>query len=265
VSATDGESLPSSFGKERKRSLRVAILAVVLVAVLTLGAVACLTVQNSNKKSEYTTHSPISITGNAGFTKANGVVGGKGTASDPYLIEGWDINATKVTGIAGIAITDTTAWFVVRSCSVHDGGILNSGIMLSNCTNGMLVNNIFSNNWGAVDIDMSSNNNEVSRNLFYNNGGAGVYILSSSGNHIWNNTFIGNNGANDTYNVSHAQAYYIGTDNWWNSTNGYGNYWSDWTKPDANHDGIVDQPYNIAGGAGAKDYYPLATPPVPIP
>jgi hypothetical protein len=49
-----------------------------------------------------------------------------------------------------------------------------------------------------------------------------------------------------------------------------GNYWSDWTTPDAKSgpnqdqlgsDGIVDFPYLLDGGSGARDYYPLATPP----
>jgi len=35
-----------------------------------------------------TSHDPIYIEGNAGFTAANGVVAGSGTAGDPYIIEG---------------------------------------------------------------------------------------------------------------------------------------------------------------------------------
>jgi len=71
---------------------------------------------------------------------------------------------------------------------------------------------------------------------------------------IWNNTFIGNNGAGETYDPGHIQAFGYG---WWNSTDGYGNWWSDLTKPDANHDGIVDWSYNLT--SGAKDYYPRTT------
>ncbi len=33
-------------------------------------------------------HPPILINGNGGFTTENGVTGGSGTASDPYIIEG---------------------------------------------------------------------------------------------------------------------------------------------------------------------------------
>jgi len=74
-------------------------------------------------------------------------------------------------------------------------------------------------------------------------------------NRIWNNTFIGNNGAASIYDSSHVQAYDSGMSNWWNSTDGYGNYWSDWQSPSL--------PYDISGTAGAKDCYPLATPPSP--
>jgi hypothetical protein len=97
------------------------------------------------------------------------------------------------------------------------------------------------------------------------NHGYGVLISSGSNtNTIWNNTFYHNNGASDTYESSHVQACDDGTSNWWNSTNGYGNYWSDWTTPDdVPRYGIVDVPYDITGSAGAKDYYPLTASEVP--
>ena len=46
-----------------------------------------------------TVHDPILIVGNAEFTNASGVVWGSGTESDPYIIEGWDINASAANGI----------------------------------------------------------------------------------------------------------------------------------------------------------------------
>jgi nitrous oxidase accessory protein NosD len=113
---------------------------------------------------------------------------------------------------------------------------------------------------------VDSGSNVIIRNQLRNNLLPGVEIYwayrssLSSSNIISNNTFVGNNGAGSTYNQSHIQAYDDGINNSWNSTDGYGNYWSDWTTPDANHDGIVDQPYTISGSAGAKDYHPLTTP-----
>ena len=141
------------------------------------------------------------------------------------------------------------------------------GICLSSSSNNTLINNTCSSNYhDGIGLALSSDNNEVSRDLVCNNAGYGVYISSGSNNRIWNNTIIGNNGATDTYNASHVQARNDGTYNWWNSTDGYGNWWNDWQSPDnVPPYGIVDLPYNISGSAGAKDNYPLTTPPAPKP
>ncbi|HVH16330.1 MAG TPA: hypothetical protein VNA15_11525, partial [Candidatus Angelobacter sp.] len=63
------------------------------------------------------THSPILINSDAGFTSANGVTGGTGTASDPYTIQGWNI--TTCCHSPGIQIGNTTAHFVIRNVIVH--------------------------------------------------------------------------------------------------------------------------------------------------
>ena len=305
-----------------------------------------------------TVHDPIFIDGNAGFTNASGVVWGSGTALDPFIIAGWDIDAFiggNLSNTYGIRIESTEAYFIVRNCWVYNGSSF-YGIYLSNCVNGIvednscwndysgiaisssnlitlrnntcsndftgitlisssnntlsnndcgpsgqiclllayssgntLVNNTCSYGYEGIRLDLSSNNtlignncssnyfggidftsssnNEISQNLVYDNTVYGAYIESGSNNHIWNNTFIDNNGATSTYNGSHVQALDDGTNNWWNSTDGYGNYWSDWTTPDVTPPyGIVDLPYNVSGSAGAKDYYPLTIEPAgPIP
>jgi parallel beta-helix repeat protein len=140
-------------------------------------------------------------------------------------------------------------------------------IFLDSSSGNVISNNTCSSNGDlGIYLISSSNNNEISRNLVCNNAGSGVGIGSGSGNCVWNNTFVDNHGATDTYNKSHAQAYDDGTNNWWNSTGGYGNYWSDWTTPDAVPPwGMVDHPYNMSGSAAARDNYPLTRPPVPIP
>ena len=122
-------------------------------------------------------------------------------------------------------------------------------------------NNCSSNYRWGIQIRGSSGN-VMLRNQLCNNLQYGMYIYdASSSNIVFNNTFIGNNGAGSTYNSSHVQACDDGTNNWWNSTDGYGNYWSDWTSPDVDMNGIVDVPYVLDGGSGAKDYYPLTTTP----
>ena len=54
-----------------------------------------------------------------------------------------------------------------------------------------------------------------------------------------------------------AQAEDLGTDNRWNTSN-LGNYWSEWTQPDENGDGIVDIPYVVVGITRAKDFFERA-------
>src|SRR5438132_4525317 len=66
----------------------------VLVALLLLASVFSFFAPRGTA-STLTSHLPISIMGNADFTAANGVTGGTGTASDPYVIAGWDINVSQ--------------------------------------------------------------------------------------------------------------------------------------------------------------------------
>lgn len=62
-------------------------------------------------------HSQIHIIGNDDFTPENGVTGGSGTENDPYIIENFSIDGTGLLG-SGIFIEDTTAYFVIRNCSI---------------------------------------------------------------------------------------------------------------------------------------------------
>src|SRR3989441_4203159 len=100
-------------------------------------------IQGSATEGPLAAHPPISIEGDAGFTPANGVTGGTGTPSDPYIIEGWEINAFA--GI-GIEIDNTSAAFVVRSVSLTAGnGTGNASTpfpvaKFTNVTNGRIEN-----------------------------------------------------------------------------------------------------------------------------
>ena len=63
------------------------------------------------------TREPIYIYGNGDFTVENGVMSGRGTAADPYIIEGWRIDAPKAD--YGVTIDHTTAHFVIRDCVIE--------------------------------------------------------------------------------------------------------------------------------------------------
>jgi parallel beta-helix repeat protein len=128
-------------------------------------------------------------------------------------------------------------------------------------------NTITANKQYGIRLTRASNN-VISGNFVANNTHYAVYVFNaaSANNRIWNNTFYHNNGSGDTYIQSKNQALDSGGVNWWNSTNGYGNYWADWTTPDlVFRFGIVDLPYNITGTRHAQDSYPLTSPEVSAP
>jgi len=135
-----------------------------------------------------------------------------------------------------------------------------SGIKMKSSTNNKLYNNAILHNEFGIQL-LASNKNVIVNNLISNNANYGIYIGSGSHNLIYKNAFFYNHGSGDTYNSSHIQACDNGTNNYWNSATGIGNYWQDWANNnntnDKNHDEIVDWAYKIAGSAGAEDYYPL--------
>lgn len=132
------------------------------------------------------------------------------------------------------------------------------GIVIQESSSNTLRGNNCSDNLIGIYISQSSDHNNISWNSVFNNDNQGIDLQSGSHNRVWSNTFAGNSGGG-------VQAHDSGTDNWWNSTDGYGNYWSDWTAPDNDSDGVVDIPYSIDGTAGAADHYPMTTAPTVIP
>ncbi len=94
-------------------------------------------------------HNPIWIKGNGDFTAANGVTGGNGTATDPYVIQGWDITSSSP---AGIYIQNTNVHFVIRGTYLHDGYY---GIYFLNVTNGRVEDSLFSDHSAGILLDQS--------------------------------------------------------------------------------------------------------------
>ncbi len=123
---------------------------------------------------------------------------------------------------------------------------------------------------GICIFDLPGNSKNyigITKNLIVNNTGYGVNISHWERGtiEIYLNSFYYNHGSGDEYDSSHIQARdnSSGVEVRWYSALGKGNYWADWTEPDRNDDGIVDDPY-ILDGHG-EDPYPIVDPEVPIP
>jgi len=136
--------------------------------------------------SGLTTHAPIVIVGNAEFTGANGVTGGSGTPSDPYIIEGWEIDGSAN---SGIEVYNTDVHFVIRDVYVHSSLI--DAIYFYSIQNGTVENATVSGNDGALYIEVSSNITINSSNISFNGLDAVVLDWSSNvtveGNEMWGN------------------------------------------------------------------------------
>ncbi len=118
--------------------------------------------------SAYTPHNPIRIDGDGEFTAPNGVTGGSGSPTDPFIIEGWEINASAD---RGIFIINTQAHFYIRDVYVHSGSMdtpENDGISIQHSENGRIENCSLSHN--QMGISVSGSKIAIRNNTFTSNG-----------------------------------------------------------------------------------------------
>ncbi len=127
-----------------------------------------------------------------------------------------------------------------------------SGVNISRFWTEEILDNTIVDNERGISIH-DSYNVTVSNNSIDSNKRYGLLLDHlSHNNSIYSNQFIDNNN-------KLTQALDNGTDNLWN-TSYMGNFWSDWQEPDTDSNGIVDEPYILAGTANARDNLPLAEP-----
>src|SRR2546422_1870605 len=108
-------------------------------------------------------HSQILISGNSEFIAANGVTGGTGTDSDPYVIQGWNISVCWRCPYYGIEVANTTAYFRIFNVTVSSLITAQpaTGILLKNATNGRIDNSVVQDEsvycCGGIIVDSSRN------------------------------------------------------------------------------------------------------------
>jgi parallel beta-helix repeat protein len=119
------------------------------------------------------------------------------------------------------------------------------GIYIQQSSRNRISENDLSNDgWGLYMYD-DSNYNDITGNNITTNSNYGTMLLFSSNNSLYHNNFI------DNVNVVYS---YGSTNSWDNELEG--NYWSDYSGTDSDHDGIGDTEYVV--NATEKDHYPLA-------
>ena len=108
----------------------------------------------------------IHILSNDDFSKENGVIRGKGTESEPYII--------KMTDVEQIYIKDTTDHFIIQNCKLTGLWLDSSAIYFKNVKNGIIQDCIIKEVpeilLGASVILNSCSNTKIKNCYFYGNG-----------------------------------------------------------------------------------------------
>lgn len=166
---------------------------------------------------------------------------------------------------------------VVERISSYNEEVGTINIVENSNSNTIRYNSFTGDGISAVSIDTGgSSNTTITRNTFVNQS-TSIYLHNADGNIITHNEFI-NSSDNAIYTAS-ASYNYIAYNNFidnnegeysqvteFNADNTYEyNYWNNWTEPDGDGDGIVDNSYPILdSGYGeitnGTDPYPKTTP-----
>lgn len=141
----------------------------------------------------------IFINNNAQFTPSNGVTAGNGSASNPYVIEGWSFTSASYPQGA-IELYGTTAHVIIRNIHINNTGSCSTidGIYLGHASNVEVVNSTLDSNNDGILIDNGSTNITIAHNKIIHNC-LGIEISSATNLNIINNTITNNGYGSSVY------------------------------------------------------------------
>ncbi len=182
-------TLDTIWGGHKLNVIRyVLCICVALSVILVCGVV--------NVEAGFTSHASIRINSNSDFDWNHGVIGGNGTEANPWIIEGYDINGTGY-GYC-IYIGNTTDYFVVRDCYLHDASgnsgtyYWNSDLILYNVVHGLVKDCIASSSTGHGGILLKDSNDNIIEHNYATSNLRGLYLYNSDDNTIIYNNFSTN-------------------------------------------------------------------------
>jgi parallel beta-helix repeat protein len=156
----------------------------------------------------------------------------------------------RVVGPLGVRLTDGAASNLIIGNTLQSQAFFEEdeaiGVLVVASAGNLLVGNRVESGKVGIVLEQGADGNMLRGNTLTKNE-LGVRA-ASSGNLIVLNTFSRNR----------RPAIDQGASNRWDD-GATGNYWSDRTSPDANHDGIVDTPRDVP--PNGRDLFPLAAPP----
>ncbi len=155
-------------------------------AQVIIGSSPQSTAPESEPHSAGTSRGPISIIGDYALSTADCVRSGDGSAGNPYVIAGWDINMTgqeigPYTG-NGIFLSSLSLYVVVANCTVKNADI---AIYISFCNNATITNNTCTDS--VKGISASSCNNITITNNTCSNTRWGIELNACDDSHVVTN------------------------------------------------------------------------------
>ncbi|MCR4392582.1 MAG: right-handed parallel beta-helix repeat-containing protein [Candidatus Acetothermia bacterium] len=235
--------------------------------------------------AERVPHEPIVIRSDADFTPENGVVGGLGLATNPYVIAGFRIDAAGTD--YGILISGTTAPFVIRDVEIQGAQV--AGIKIQSAKSGTVADVWVRGCLVGVSLFQSQNirvlgtridecpdavraffsSDVVLSGLTIARARVGVWFGGTTASRLVDSVIMecdlgalfelgseGNMVAGNAFFACRIPAKSEGGNRW--DDGARGNFWQGFSAPDENGDGILDRPYRVGLD---EDRFPLASPP----
>ncbi len=195
--------------------------------------------------------------------------------------EGVHIHDSNYNTISDNVIYDNS-WNGIKTDNSYKNSFINNtlysnsyGIHLSSSSNNSIINNTIDNNRErGISLESYSINNSVYGNTISNHEYRAITIVNSKNNNIVFNQISTSTQYGISIESSAAENNIIAWNDFFDNGGGPSqarddgirnifayNYWNEWTAPDTNSDGIVDNPYVIDGAVrNNRDPAPLASP-----